>query len=371
MKKKILIVSRSFYPQNSPRSFRTTELAKEFARQGHEVTVLTPRNQEVHPAFEKEHNFYIKDLGQPTWKSPDFGKSKIGYFFTRAAYRFLSLVFEYPNIELMFLVNKALKKENGYDLLISIAVPYPVHWGVAWARNKKHPIAKLWVADCGDPYMKAKLDTFSKAFYFKFFEQWFSRKADLISITKESFKVNYFEEFHEKIVEIPQGFCFEDVRLADQPIKNKVPHFAYAGTFIKEGRDPSMFLEHLTTLDLDFRFILYTKSRSLLEPFLKKLNGKIEIRDYIPRNLLIYELSQMDFLVNFEYDPLVQSPSKLIDYGLTGRPILNIVSAEFKPEVVFEFLSGNYKNKFSIPDFEKYRIENVCTKFLSLGKNGK
>lgn len=30
----ILIVSGSFYPQNTPRSFRTTELAKEFGRLG-------------------------------------------------------------------------------------------------------------------------------------------------------------------------------------------------------------------------------------------------------------------------------------------------------------------------------------------------
>lgn len=42
--RKILIISRSFYPMNSPRSFRTTELAKEFARQGHEVRALTTTN---------------------------------------------------------------------------------------------------------------------------------------------------------------------------------------------------------------------------------------------------------------------------------------------------------------------------------------
>ena len=33
--------------------------------------------------------------------------------------------------------NKVLKQEKGYDLLISIAVPHPIHWGVAMAREKK------------------------------------------------------------------------------------------------------------------------------------------------------------------------------------------------------------------------------------------
>ena len=34
-----LLVSVSFYPENSPRSFRATELAKELCRQGHKVLV--------------------------------------------------------------------------------------------------------------------------------------------------------------------------------------------------------------------------------------------------------------------------------------------------------------------------------------------
>ena len=41
--KRILIVGRTFFPEQSPRSFRTTELAKEFARQGHQVEVLLPQ----------------------------------------------------------------------------------------------------------------------------------------------------------------------------------------------------------------------------------------------------------------------------------------------------------------------------------------
>ena len=43
-KKKILIVGRTFFPEQSPRSFRTTELAIELAKQGHEVHVLLPNN---------------------------------------------------------------------------------------------------------------------------------------------------------------------------------------------------------------------------------------------------------------------------------------------------------------------------------------
>ena len=53
--KNILVVSSGFYPQISPRSFRTTELVKELSRQGHRVTVFTYRDESVHNKFEEEY----------------------------------------------------------------------------------------------------------------------------------------------------------------------------------------------------------------------------------------------------------------------------------------------------------------------------
>lgn len=369
IKKKILIVSRYFYPENTPRAFRTTELAIEFVRQGHNVTLLIPKSKKIHPEFEQEQQVLIKDFGALRWKSPDFGKSKAGRLLTRAVFRFLSLGFEYPAIELMFKVNKALKKEKGYDLLISIAVPYPIHWGVALARSNSHPIATTWVADCGDPYMGCKTDSFRKPFYFKYVEKWFMRKTNYISITKESFKCNYYAEFHNKIAEIPQGFRINTTIKTKKQSKNKTPHFAFAGTLMKGTRDPKKFMTYLASVQKPFLFTIFTKQHSLVAPFREKLGGKIEILDYIPREDLLVQLSKMDFLVNFEYDPLTQSPSKLIDYAITKRPILNIISANFNPEAIDEFLDGNYRLQMKLPDLENYKIENVVKKFLALDEN--
>jgi hypothetical protein len=62
-RKKILIVSRSFYPMNSPRSFRTTELVKEFARQGHMITFCTLRHEKFHLSLEDDYSLTIKCMG--------------------------------------------------------------------------------------------------------------------------------------------------------------------------------------------------------------------------------------------------------------------------------------------------------------------
>jgi hypothetical protein len=363
-KKKILIVCHGFYPENSPRANRASELVKEFALQGHSVVVLTPKRPE-HIAFEKEHQVQIKDLGKPKWKVPNFGSSKPGYLLTRMGVRFMQLFMEYPAIELMFKVKKALRMESGYDMLISIAVPYPIHWGVAKVWEKQQSIAKTWVADCGDPYMGCETDSFQKFFYFKYIEKWFMRKADYISIPVESARSGYYDEFQGKIKIIPQGFKFDLIEGSDKPVRNDIPTFAYAGGFIPNIRDPRPFLDYLVTLDHNFKFIVYTNSPALVAPYNLKLKGKLEIHEYIPRKNLLEILSRMDFLVNFDNNTGVQLPSKLIDYALTGRPVLN-VKAEIEPEAIGEFLNGNYSGEFKLEDIQKFNIENVVKQFLEL-----
>ena len=193
--KKILIVTHGFYPEISPRSFRATELAKEFARQGHEVTVIAPKRKGL-DEFLKQHSITFKDLGEVTWKVPQIKtKNRIGTLFNRAIIRFSDLFFAYPHIQLKYTVSKKLKNEKGYDLLISIAVPFPIHWGVASSWNKSQKIARVWVADCGDPFMYDKHDSFRKLFYFHYFENKFLRLADYVTVPFEEMKLLFNQKF--------------------------------------------------------------------------------------------------------------------------------------------------------------------------------
>ncbi len=365
--KKILIVSRSFYPENSPRSFRTTELAKEFVRQGSLVTVLTPRSKE-HQKFEQNYGVKVKDLGQPKWKPVKLKGSGISFLIRRAIKRFSGLLFEYPNIELMGMVKNALQKENGYDVLISIAVPYPVHWGVAkiWSKNSKKNPAKKWIADCGDPFMGQENDSFKRPFYFSRVEKWFMRKADYITVPTKGAIQAYYPEFHSKIKVISQGFRFEDIKIYQGEKQNSYPVFAYAGMFIQGRRDPSEFLNYLCSLKLDFEFHVYTKSIHMVEPYIKKSKGRIQIKSFLPRKDLLFELSKMDFMVNFENAGSKQTPSKLIDYVIIDKPILSITTGDLNEKTIDEFLNGNYSNAKLIDDPKQYRIENVYKKFYEL-----
>jgi len=109
-KKKILIVSKYFFPVINPRSFRTTELAKELARQGNDITVLIPKKGIDYSDFEKEHKLKILDLGILNFQEIEISAGKIKGLFERVLRRSLQLLFEYPDIELMFKVKRKLKR---------------------------------------------------------------------------------------------------------------------------------------------------------------------------------------------------------------------------------------------------------------------
>jgi len=361
-KVKILITSVSFYPRISPRSFRTTELAKELARMGHEVTVLTYNRGFDYTEFSKTYNLRIEDFVNGKYKEIE------GNNIINKATRFLLKYFLiYPDIKFTFLLKKALRNKKGYDLLISIAIPYPVHWGVALAKKNNPDLCKTWVADCGDPFMGNKENKFAYPFYFRFIEAWFCKKADFITVPITEAIAAYPSFCRHKIKVIPQGFSFQSKYSSNKETKNDYPIFAYAGALSKGIRDPTQFLDYLCKhYDRKFKFFLYTTSRSVVAPYIEKLGDKLEIRDYIPREQLLVELEKVDFLVNIENRENIQSPSKLIDYALTNKPILSIKPNALNENIVSEFLNGDYKNKLVINNIEQYNIINVAKKFLNL-----
>ena len=360
--KKILIVSRAFYPTIAPRSFRATELAKELAKQGHNVTVLTHKHEFDYSEFEETYHLNIEDFVKGKWNTLS-GKN----IFIKGLKVLLNYFLLFPDIQLSQLLKKHLQNKSGYDLLISIAVPYPVHWGVALAKNKNPKLCKVWIADCGNPFMGNKEQIFKHPFYFKYVENWFCKKVDYLTVPIKEAISAFPNSYEHKIKVIPQGFNFNEITKSNRNIKNPFPLFAYAGALSKRIRDPSDFLEYLCSKpNLDFKFIIYTKSLSVIEPFRNRLKNKLEIRDYIPREQLLSELSKMDFLVNFKNKNSVQSPSKLIDYALIDRPVISIQPFALNKKVIDEFLKSDYSNQFVISDVEQYNIKNVVNQFLNL-----
>lgn len=360
----ILLVSGAFYPKNSPRSFRTTELAKEFSRQGHEVTVIIPKNHYDYSHFIDEFPINIKFYQRSEGKRV-FTKIPI---VDRIIFRLLNQYCAYPNIKLRKSLRNVIKDEQGYDMLISIAVPHMIHWefGKLYAKGKR--TAKKWVADCGDSFMLNKSINFKQPFYFKHLEKTWCRYCDYITVPLDSERENYYSEFADKIRVIPQGFDFSILDSTPSIPQNEVPTFVFSGSFIPNLRDPRPILEYLCSIKQDFKFIVYNKQRNLFTPYIERMGAKLEIRELIPREELLKVLRQCDFLLNIDNGKAKGRPSKLIDYALSGRPIMSLNSSNVDKKLIDEFLKGDYSRQYVLGDIEQFNIKNVAQQFLDLCK---
>ena len=153
-KLKIVLFSKAIYPKENPRANRTTELSKELAKRGHKVTVYSVLGQYDYSNFQKENNLKVKNIGNLIFSQLNSDKNSNRSFFEKVLTKLFFRATNYPDIEFVYRVFKILKREKDIDLLISIAQPHSIHWGVALFKtlHKKENI-HCWIADCGDPFM--------------------------------------------------------------------------------------------------------------------------------------------------------------------------------------------------------------------------
>ncbi len=356
-------------PMQTPRAHRSTELAKELARKGHEVTVYAVLGKYDYTTFERETNVKVRHIPLK-WQyhlySSDGDKKR--YHIDKIMGRLFGKKYDFPDIEFKKVVKELVNDVgDNFDVLISIADPHQIHWGCALAKkSNSSSFPKIWIADCGDPYMKNGANKGNFKEYEKY-ERLFCEYCDFVTIPTIDALGGYFPEYRHKFKVIPQGFNFSLTN--NPPPQNSITSFAYAGTFYRDLRNPSSFLELLAKTSKEFRFYVFTWHNNLLNPYLNKLKNRLIINEPIPREELITFLKKMDFLVNIDnVDCPHQIPSKLIDYGISGRPILNINPQKNNEVIVDEFLEGNYKQQFIVENINQYHITNVANQFLELCK---
>lgn len=364
---RIIVVTQHIFPIQSPRAIRSTELIKELARRGHSVTVYAVLGKYDYSDFQQKTGIVVKQIPIRWELFPNNSDGSGRRAFIDRVLGRLFRKFEFPFFEFYFRIPKLLKKETDFDVLISIAAPHHIHWGCARAKRKytdKFP--KKWIADCGDPFMKNG-NTKDHLQFFARYEKMFCKECDYITVPIENAKEAYYPEFREKIRVIPQGFDFDLSAVGKTYVKNTVPTFAFAGMFYADIRNPRLFLDYLSIVKKDFRFIVYTRFDNLLSDYKKRLKGKMIIRKPIPRTELIEELRNMDFLVNISnaHSPN-QLPSKLIDYGIAGRPIMDINPQNPDTKKIDNFLDGKYSTALKIENLTDYHIQNVVKKFEEL-----
>lgn len=368
---KIHIIGGFFYPYLGPRSNRITELTKEFIRLGHKVnvTVITETK-----GFDDVA--YAKEIGINRWQNLKlYHKPAVGEKVVEGQKKNIPLVpflhkwatylmggNEYRHAKA---ICNALVIDDDTDMVIAISFPFQCIQGTSYYLKRHKPSKKgVLIAESSDPH-----HNIHRASWFRVLDKRAYGMFDYLSVpTPVAVKAYEGMVPEERIRVIPQGFNLERVRLYDgertAPVK-----FAYSGSFFKGIRNPEFFFSYLNSLETDYEFhwfMLYEEAMwiEMLERY-PSLNARTHRYTSLDRDTLIYELSKMDFLINIENASSTQRPSKVIDYALTGRPILSFNKENFEERKLMDYLNGNYHDAMQV-DLTHYDIKNVAKQFLDL-----
>ena len=361
---KILIISNHAFPAQGPRPFRTTELAEQLVKMGHEVVLYTVQGKYDYSQYEKETGVIRRNIKTRFATGANDGTARYNIFDKFMFHFFHGLLF-WPQCEFHFNVADIIKENPNMDMLITIAFPHSIHSGAARAKRKYPDIfPKTWICDCGDPFMLNPFVKFPK--YMEKYERMWCEECDYIALPTDTSYKGYYKEYWDKVRVIPQGFNFAKTPVAEYR-KNAVPTFLFMGSIYPGIRDPHPFMDYLLKFDKPYKFILMMRT-PLEEKYVEESNGQIEYITGKGRKEVVWECSKADFLINVTNPSNVQTPSKLIDYGISGRPILDVENDFDDPSAFLKFYEGDYSAAHKIDFLDNYRIENVARQFVELAK---
>jgi hypothetical protein len=388
---KIGIVSYFFPPLQNPRSFRAFELGRQFSKMGHDVNIYVPDTGYAYDEMETAYGFsvirvkpgfYLNKPGRSGATSgPSSAENAAAPQSRKSILKKLKrklVEWFYPggfNFEFSFTGRrKLLDDRKEFDLLLSIGLPLCSHLAVSLARKNRPSIAALCIADYGDPY------SFSTIIQPPYFHRWLERRMlkrfdYILTPTPNAVPAYSYFKPESQIKVIPQGFDFSEVKVAAKENGKGGPvRIVFAGNFYHRIREPHELFEHLLSVKRDFVLVLYINTGdpdnlSLIAPYREKLGDRLEVHPFLPRLDCIYEMSKADFLVNVSNTEIAHSPSKLIDYCLSKRPVFSYVPGQFDASVFDRFLSGDYSEDASreidISDFDIRQVANRITDLVA------
>lgn len=278
-KKKILIISPFFAPENSIASIRFTKIGKYLVKMGNTVDVICTDMQDqykVDGTLEKDMHYFrnIFRIRYPEFYYFYLRKTSGGNAvatkkrteFQKRVEGLLSYAFHLLNIYMGKKYIKILKRNQllkEYDAVISTYSPTASHFAGQYLKRKGY--CRIWIADYRDVFLQ-----FSNSLYYsgKMCKDnlEFEMQADYVTTVQEGFKRSIVAQALERGVDlekkvhiISNGYDPDDAR-TEMPEKKKWLQICYCGTFYSFG-------DHYCT----YPYILFKAIKELKEEgFLKK-----------------------------------------------------------------------------------------------------
>jgi hypothetical protein len=356
---RLLIISYSYAPHLSPRSFRWTTLAEHWASEGFDVDVVAWGS----PRRETRSGVEIFRTGGRI--RTDVG---VGIRNTRTAKATIRLIAKavhdrtwkqvyWPDYTAAWVFpairrTRQLVATRRYDAIISVSLPFSSH---LVALNADRDSAALpWLADIGDPFSFHRATPTNNHLIYHRLNSGVERrvfdKATSLSVTNTRVAELYaaFSPTNAQKINIISPLLPDTImRPGPSPYFQALPdtiHAVYAGVFYRGLREPTNLLapiEAILRLDEAMASKLQIHVFSDTELLRNRLDDFplakrcIVIHGLVPRPDVLAALDQATLLINVGNSSDYQLPSKLVEYVATGKPILNICSAEHDTSVPF------------------------------------
>ncbi len=404
--KSLLIISHSYKPLLNPRAFRWSAILEEWAKDNTKIDVITswqpgqPREEIINNVhifrvnnalIEKLRSRFIKtDRKTSVTKNKNSAKteSKTNKVIKTVLKKLHDLTWKniyWPDYATLW---KKTALQNAiylidteqYDAFITVSDPFTSHT-VGYELKQKYPQLK-WLVDIGDPFCFRHDTPTNNHFLYKQknynIEREVFAKAEHISVTTESTKNKYTELFPEsahKIKVIPPLMAPAEVKhTSTVSEKNDTIKLIFVGTLYKAIRNPKFLLQIFTQLlrtnfskKVELHF--YGDINDCQDEFKKYqplLNKNLFLHGLVSREEVLQAMATSSVLINIGNDNMYQLPSKIVEYVLTGKPIINI--ARLENDSSTEFLQA-YPGKLIMHDTKDGLFQNELSKCISFIHN--
>ncbi|MCZ7580797.1 MAG: glycosyltransferase [Fimbriimonadaceae bacterium] len=354
----LLVVTFSYSPALSPRAFRWTSLAEAWAAEGHQVDVVCSAVQGL-PTEEALNGVCVHRVGgglrQKLTQTASQGPTSVGQPATpagpiivaakaaRALYRVAVKPFQWPDYaaswrRLAAHTAKEIVHQRGVDRIVAVSHPFSsLLAGSEVAAETSIP----WLADVGDPFsFDDQVPLNNRALFGarnRKTEREVLGRAKAVAVTNDLVRQEYarlFPELAEKLAVI--GPLASDLAASE----NAEPLFSeeegkckllFTGTVYRDIRSLNPVLAVFKRLvestsrceyEIHFAGRLQGCSRCL-EPVQDWIGTKVFVHGLVSRERIAATIPGCSALVNIGNSTPYQLPSKVAEYAVSGKPILN------------------------------------------------
>jgi glycosyltransferase involved in cell wall biosynthesis len=365
---KILIVCYSYFPELSPRAFRWTAIAEELVRLGHQVEVICASNPsragrecvggvEIHRTGSNVRELVKRWLRLEATVGPASAATKIGAPVSirssvgqlmKSAYRHSVRKILWPDFA-AFWYFSALKRAHALiqrsrpDVVVSVSLPYTGHL-VGLALKRRYAIQ--WLVDIGDPFSFMTETPVNNPTLFRGLnarsESSVLELADAVAVTTEGTRLEYLRCFpameQSKIAVVPPLFAppkSAEVVATSCAKSNKI-RLVFAGTLYRSIRNPEGLLKFFRRLlstplgaQLELHFYgVVNDCQPCFAAYSDLMESQVFIHGLVSRAEAVRAMQEATVLVNLGNSTAYQLPSKVVEYVMLGKPVLNLTKLD-------------------------------------------